>query len=203
MAYCEVMWDQRYREPGFAFGTEPNDFLAATARLYLPPGGEILCLAEGEGRNAVFLAGLGYHVTGVDSSPVGLEKAQALAASRGVEIRTVVADLADYDFGVERWDGVVSIWCHLPSAVRAQVHRSVVAALRHGGVLLLESYTPRQIELGTGGPPSADRTMTLAAVREELAGLEWLVAEEKMREVHEGSRHNGPSAVLQAVARKL
>jgi SAM-dependent methyltransferase len=196
------MWDQRYGEPGFAYGTEPNDFLAETARLYLRPGGDVLCLAEGEGRNAVFLAGLGHRVTGVDSSSVGLAKALKLAASRGVEIRTVVADLADYELGFERWDGIVSIWCHLPSAVRARVHRSVVRALRSGGVLLLESYTPKQIELGTGGPRSADLTMTLAAVREELAGLEWLVGEEKLREVHEGSHHNGSSAVLQVVARK-
>lgn len=196
------MWNQRYSEPGFAYGTEPNDFLAANAERYLPPRGEILCLAEGEGRNAVFLARLGFRATGVDSSAVGLEKARALAAQHGVELATVVADLREYELGAARWDGVVSIWCHTPPDLRARLHRSVVEALRPGGVLLLEAYTPQQLAYKTGGPPTAELTMTLAAVREELAGLELLDAEEKLREVHEGKYHDGMSAVLQVVARK-
>jgi SAM-dependent methyltransferase len=196
------MWDQRYSEPGFAYGTEPNDFLAGNAERYLPPNGEILCLAEGEGRNAVFLAQHGFRVTGVDSSAVGLEKARKLAEEHGVHIRTVVADLGNFDLGVGRWDGIVSIWCHTPVDLRVRLHRSVVAALRPGGVLLLESYTPNQLEHKTGGPPTAELMMTLAAVREELAGLELLQAEEKLREIHEGKYHDGLSAVLQVVARK-
>lgn len=196
------MWNQRYSEAGFAYGTEPNDFLAATAERYLPPKGEILCLAEGEGRNAVFLARLGFRVTGVDSSAVGLEKARGLAEQHGVDIRTVVADLGDFDLGVERWDGIVSIWCHMPAALRARLHRSAIAALRPGGVLLLEAYTPKQLAFKTGGPLTAELMMTLAAVREELCGLEFLEAEEKLREVHEGKYHHGLSAVLQIVARK-
>jgi SAM-dependent methyltransferase len=196
------MWNQRYSEPGFAYGTDPNDFLAANAERYLPAKGEILCLAEGEGRNAVFLARLGFRVTGVDSSAVGLDKARQLAEQHGVGIETVVADLGDFDLGVLRWDGIVSIWCHTPPILRARLHRSVVAALRPGGVLLLESYTPGQLAYKTGGPPSAELLMTLAAVREELAGLDFLTAEEKLREVHEGRYHDGMSAVLQVVARK-
>lgn len=196
------MWNQRYSEPGFAYGTEPNDFLAANAERCLPANGEVLCLAEGEGRNAVFLARLGFLATGVDSSAVGLEKARALAAQHGVDIQTVVADLEEFELGTARWDGIVSIWCHTPSDLRARLHRSVVAALRPGGVLLLESYTPKQLEYKTGGPPTAELMMTLAAVREELAGLEFLDAEEKLREVHEGKYHDGMSAVLQVVARK-
>lgn len=196
------MWNQRYSEPGFAYGTEPNDFLAANAERYLPPKGEILCLAEGEGRNAVFLAHLGFRVTGVDSSAVGLEKARALAVQHGVELATVVADLGEFDLGAVCWDGIVSIWCHTPPDLRARLHRSVVTALRPGGVLLLESYTPQQLEYKTGGPPTAELMMTLATVREELAGLEFLDAEEKLREVHEGKYHDGMSAVLQVVARK-
>jgi SAM-dependent methyltransferase len=196
------MWDERYGEPGFVYGTEPNDFLAANAARFLPPKGEILSLGEGEGRNAVFLASLGFRVTGVDGSSVGLEKARALAQQRGVRLETVVADLATFDLGTERWDGIISIWCHTPSALRRRLHRSVVAALRPGGVFLLESYTPAQLQYKTGGPPSADLLMTLAAAREELAGLELLEAEEKLREVHEGKYHGGTSAVLQVVARK-
>jgi SAM-dependent methyltransferase len=196
------MWDQRYSEPGFAYGTEPNDFLAANAERHLPAGGEILCLAEGEGRNAVFLARLGFQVTGVDSSAVGLDKARRLAAQNGVDLQTVVADLRDFDLGVARWDGIVSIWCHTPPDLRARLHRSVVAALRPGGVLLLEAYTPEQLAYKTGGPPTAELTMTLATARTELAGLDFLDAGERVREVHEGRYHDGTSAVLQVVARK-
>ena len=196
------MWDQRYSEPGFVYGTEPNDFLAANAERILRPNGEILSLAEGEGRNGVFLARLGFRVTGVDGSAVGLEKARALAAKHAVPIQTVVADLATFDLGVERWDGIVSIWCHTPSETRRRLHRAVVAALRPGGIFLLESYTPKQLEYKTGGPPTADLLMTLADVRAELAGLDLLEAEEKVREVHEGKYHHGMSAVLQVVARK-
>lgn len=196
------MWDQRYSQPGFAYGTEPNDFLAANAERYLPRHGEILCLAEGEGRNAVFLARHGFRVTGVDSSAVGLAKARLLAEQQGVEIQTVVADLADYDLGLARWDGIVSVWCHTPKVLRERLHRSVVAALKPGGVLLLEAYTPKQLEYKTGGPPTMDMLMTLAAVREELVGLELLDAQETIRVVHEGKYHDGVSAVLQVVARK-
>ena len=96
------MWDQRYADPDYVYGTEPNDFLKETAEAHLPEGGSVLCLAEGEGRNGVFLAGLGFKVTGVDGSSVGLEKAQRLAKQRGVEIETIVSDLADFDLGEER-----------------------------------------------------------------------------------------------------
>ncbi len=196
------MWDERYGEPGYAYGTDPNDFLVANAERTLPPKGEILSLAEGEGRNAVYLARLGFRVTGVDGSAVGLEKARKLAKFHGVDIRTEITDLGAFDLGVERWDGIVSIWCHTPPDLRARLHRSVVAALRPGGVLLLEAYTPRQLEYKTGGPPTAELMMTLAALREELVGLDLLVAEEKLREVHEGKYHDGLSAVVQVVARK-
>jgi SAM-dependent methyltransferase len=196
------MWDQRYGQPGFAYGTEPNEFLAANAERWIPPNGAVLSLAEGEGRNAVFLAKLGFRVTGVDGSRVGLEKAQKLASERGVHIDTVVSDLNAYDLGTARWDGIVSIWCHMPTAERAKLHRAVVAALKPGGALLLEAYTPKQLEYTTGGPKTTDLLMTIAAVREELAGLELVVGEEKLREVHEGTFHDGTSAVLQVVARK-
>ena len=196
------MWDQRYSEPGFAYGTEPNDFLRENAERHLPAGGAVLSLAEGEGRNAVFLAKRGFRVTGVDGSAVGLEKARKLAAEHGVELQTVVADLADFDLGVDRWDGIVSIWCHTPSALRTRLHRAVVAALKPGGVLLLEAYTPKQLGNKTGGPPVTDMLMTASALREELAGLDLLVADEKEREVHEGKHHDGLSAVVQVVARK-
>lgn len=195
------MWDARYGEPGFAYGTAPNDFLAQNAER-IPAGGEVLSLAEGEGRNAVHLAQRGFRVTAVDSSAVGLEKARRLAAQAGVQIEAIVADLAAFDPGESRWDAIVSIWCHVPPALRTRLHRAVVAALRPGGVLLLESYTPKQLEYKTGGPPTADLMMTRAGLERELRGLEFTYCEEKTREVNEGKYHNGTSAVVQLIAHR-
>jgi SAM-dependent methyltransferase len=193
-------WDQRYGEDGFAYGTAPNDFLVEMAgRL---PKGRVLCLGEGEGRNAVYLAQQGLAVTALDASAVGLAKAAALAAGRGVRIETLHADLAGFEFEPGTWDGVVSIFCHLPPKVRARVHRGVVAGLRPGGVLVLEAYTPAQLALGTGGPPVAEMTMTLAGLEAELAGLEFVHALECEREVLEGKYHHGTGAVVQVVALK-
>ena len=189
------MWDQRYSEPDYAYGTEPNDFLRAMVGR-LPPG-RLLSLGEGEGRNAVWLAGQGFVVTAVDSSAVGLNKARRLAAERGVRIETCHADLAEFPIETEAWDAVVSIFCHLPPALRRQVHRRVVQGLRPGGMLLLEAYTPRQLAFGTGGPPLAEMTMDLIGLRSELAGLELLHAEELEREVREGRYHTGQGAVVQ------
>lgn len=194
------MWDQRYGEAGFAYGTEPNDFLVEQAGLI--PRGKVLCLAEGEGRNAVYLATLGHEVTAVDASSVGLEKAARLAKERGVELKTQVADLANYHIEPLSYTSVVSIWCHVPPAVRVPLHRAVVDALLPGGLLVLEAYTPRQLEYKTGGPPVVELTMTLEALRIELAGLDFLQGVERERVIHEGKYHDGPSHVVQVVAQK-
>lgn len=194
------MWDQRYGEPGFAYGTEPNDFLRSVAER-IPPG-PVLCLAEGEGRNATFLAGSGHEVTAVDLSAVGMRKAAELARSRGVSIHTVVADLAHFPIAPGAWSGIVSISAHVPPDTRRALHASVVRGLAPGGVLVLEAYTPAQVGRGTGGPPVAELTMTLAALRDELAGLTFLHAVEIEREVVEGRFHTGMAAVVQVLARK-
>jgi len=193
-------WDTRYSEPGFVYGTEPNEFLVMATKNI--PKGRVLCLAEGEGRNAVYLAGLGYDVTGVDSSPIGMKKAAELAKSRNVSITTVVADLAEFTIVPNHWDGIVSIFCHVPPELRARVHRAAVAGLRPGGAFVLEAYTPRQLELGTGGPQSLELMMTLDVLREELRGLELIVALETERVVNEGHFHRGPGAVVQLVGIK-
>ena len=193
------MWDERYSEPGYAYGSEPNDFLAAEAQR-IAPGGKVLCLAEGEGRNAVWLAGRGFAVTAVDQSKVGLAKASALAAERGVSIATVQADLSVFELEPGAWDAIVSIWGHLPLHVREVLHKKVVHGLKPGGVLILESYTPAQLALGTGGPRDPGMCMTLTGLQQELAGLELVVGVEKQREVKEGKYHQGTSAVVQVVA---
>jgi SAM-dependent methyltransferase len=194
------MWDERYSDEEYAFGTEANDFLRSV--LQQLPDGKALCLGDGEGRNGVWLAEEGLAVTAVDTSSVGLEKARALAHNRGVAIATVHADLADFVIERETWDLVVSIFCHLPPPLRKRVHRDVVAGLRPGGMFVLEAYTPAQIAYGTGGPPTAELTMNLETLRRELAGLKLLHAVELEREVHEGRYHNGHSAVVQVLALK-
>ena len=195
------MWDQRYSSEDYAYGTDANDFLVSMRdRL---PVGRILCLAEGEGRNAVWLAEQGNDVTAVDASEVGLQKAKKLAKQRGVNITTIHADLADYDIGNQQWDAIISIFCHLPPGLRQDVHRRCVQGLRNGGVMLLEAYTPVQLEYKTGGPPSAEMMMDVQSLSRELIGLEFLHLQEKVREIHEGEFHNGPGAVVQALAKKL
>jgi SAM-dependent methyltransferase len=189
------MWDEWYGKPGYVYGTNPNDFLVSVAPQI--PQGRILCLGEGEGRNAVYLASLGYEVVAVDQSEVGLAKAEKLAAQQGVKIKTIVADLADFIIEPKSWQGVVSIFCHLPSALWEQVHRDAVAGLTLGGMWVLEAYTPRQLEFGTGGPNNLDMLVSLETVKSKMEGLDWKIAQELDREVIEGAHRSGMGAVVQ------
>ena len=193
-------WDDRYNESGYAYGESPNDYLVSVAQKMT--GNQVLSLAEGEGRNAVYLATEGYDVTAVDSSAVGLKKAQALAKKNQVNINTVITDLADFMPGIEQWDAVVSIFCHLPAPIRGQLHKRVIAALRSGGVLILEAYRPQQLEFATGGPGDANLMMTLEQLEKELSGLTFEIAREIERDVVEGKYHHGRAAVVQILARK-
>jgi len=194
------MWNERYGSADYHYGTEPNDFLAAVAG-QIPPG-RVLSIADGEGRNGVFLATLGYDVTSMDSSTVGLAKAQRLATARGVTITTIAADLADFEIAPDSWEGIISIFVHLPPALRQRVHAQVVRGLAPGGLYVMESYAVQQLGRGTGGPSSAELLPTLDALRTELAGLEVLHAVEIERDVHEGVHHDGRSAVIQVVAQR-
>jgi SAM-dependent methyltransferase len=195
-----MMWDERYSEEGYIYGTAPNDFLAANYQRM--PKGNVLCLADGEGRNSVFLAEQGYTVTAVDASSVGIEKGKRLAAERGVKVESIHADLAEFSIEPNHWQGVVSIFAHVPPPVRKRIHGQVVAGLVPGGVLLLEAYTPKQLEFGTGGPPVPELTMDLERLEAELAGLDFQLAEEMERDVVEGKYHTGRGAVVQLIATK-
>ncbi|HVK13500.1 MAG TPA: class I SAM-dependent methyltransferase [Gemmataceae bacterium] len=194
------MWDERYSQPGFAYGSEPNEFLVAAAGRI--PEGPVLSLGEGEGRNAAYLAGLGHRVVAIDQSEVGLAKARRLAADRGLVIETVRVDLADYPIESGAWAGIVSIFCHLPRRVRVTLYAAVVRGLRPGGVLVLEAYTPNQLGRGTGGPQDPDMLVSLATLTEELAGLEFVHAQELDRDVREGAYHTGVASVVQIVGRR-
>jgi SAM-dependent methyltransferase len=193
-------WEQRFGADGYLYGTEPNDFLRRHVDLI--PRGRVLCLAEGEGRNAVFLAGQGFEVSSIDLTQAGVAKTHRLAKERAVKVDAVTGDLATADLGVQRWDGIVSIFAHLPAAIRRVVHKRVVDALAPGGVFLLEAYTPEQIGRGTGGPPGPELTMTLSGLLQELEGLELIYALETEREVLEGHGHTGLGSVVEIIARR-
>ncbi|MCB1666013.1 MAG: class I SAM-dependent methyltransferase [Pseudomonadales bacterium] len=195
------MWDERYSTEDYAYGTQPNDFLAEQFAC-IPAGGRVLCLADGEGRNGVFLAQQGYEVTSVDLSRVGLEKAARLAEDRGVSLHTVHADLAEFDPGNAQWDGIVSIFCHLPGPVRQKLYPQIPASLTAGGVFLLEAYTPAQLAHGTGGPKDADMLMTAEKLQAELPALHFSLLREVERNIVEGSYHTGIASVVQAIARR-
>lgn len=194
-------WDIRYAASEYVYGTDPNEFLHSVVNR-MPAGGKILCLAEGEGRNSVFLAKQQFRVTGVDSSAVGLEKAQRLAANNDVSIETVVADLQHFEIEREIWDGIVSIYCHLPEPLRSKVYRDSVQGLKPGGVFVMEAYTPRQLQFKTGGPPVADLLYEPDSLRENLNGLQFDIFHEIERDVREGHLHGGTSAVVQVFGYK-
>lgn len=188
-----AFWNERFGTPTYIYGEAPNDFLREVAGRLRGP---VLSLGEGEGRNAVFLAEQGLDVTAVDISDQGLRKTALLAAKRGVKVKTVLADLADYDFEPGTWGAIVSIWCHLPAQVRAPVHRAAVRALAPGGAFVLEAYTPRQLNHGTGGPKTADLLYEPEELQQELDGLQLEIFEEREREVNESALHRGTSAVV-------
>ena len=197
--YDESFWNNRYANSAYLYGTEPNVFLAEHCNLL---SGPVLSLSEGEGRNAVFLAERGLEVTGVDISTVALEKATKLAESRGVEIKTMVADLATFEPEENHYGSVVSIYAHLPSAVRNRLYPLIERSLKQNGIVILEAYSENQLSKDTGGPKDADMLMTTDKLRREFANLEPILLREVEREVSEGECHTGMGSVVQFIARK-
>lgn len=196
-------WDERYAEDGFAFGTEPNDFLCEVADQL--PVGRTLCIGDGEGRNGVFLAELGHRVTTIDLSPVGVLKARRLAAERGVTVDAHVADLEHYDLGSGTWDCIVSIFCHLPPDLRHRVHTAIPRALTNQGCLVFEAYRKANIARGVGGPQNVEMTVELEELLEDLGlqhRMEIVIGREVEREITEGKYHNGLSATTQLLAHR-
>ncbi|MDG1732924.1 MAG: class I SAM-dependent methyltransferase [Thalassotalea sp.] len=193
------MWDKEYDREEYVYGKLPNDFLKSHYQAI--PKGKVLLLAEGEGRNAVFLAKLGYNVTAVDISSVGLKKAEKLAKENDVVIETICADLATFDLGDNKWDGIVSIYCHLPLALRQSLYKRIERAIKPSGVFFLEGYTPEQLNYKTGGPPVASMMITKETLVNELPNLVFSHLETLERVVNEGINHNGLGAVIQAIGK--
>jgi cyclopropane fatty-acyl-phospholipid synthase-like methyltransferase len=193
------MWNERYAVDEYVYGREPNSFLAEHAEMI---SGPVLSLAEGEGRNAVFLASLGLKVHGVDGSDVGLAKAQALARSKGVEIQTEVADLGVFEPEANHYGSVISVSAHLPSVIRHKLYPLVERCLKPRGIIILEAYSEAQLTRTTGGPRDLDMLMTKAKIEREFPNCDPILLRELEREVHEGIYHTGIASVVQFIGRK-
>jgi SAM-dependent methyltransferase len=199
-------WDERYDHERFYYGEEPNAFLAS--RLPGLPVGTALFLAEGEGRNAVFAAGLGHKVLAVDSSAVGRRKALELAARRGVTIEYRHADVLLDDWSVDPWQGrpwdlIVLCFAHMPPAEAAPFHARVAGSLAHGGTLLLNSFSKAQFGRSSGGPPQLELLHDPDVLRGQFPGVAWDVAVEREVELDEGVGHRGLAMVIEMVGKTV
>jgi cyclopropane fatty-acyl-phospholipid synthase-like methyltransferase len=195
-------WDERYASEDYLFGTEPNEFLVSQRHL-LKPGMSCLAVADGEGRNGVWLAQQGLQVLSVEASVVALEKAKKLARQRGVAIDFEQADLAHWQWGENRFDVVAAIFIQFASpALREQMFAGIKRCLKPGGLLLLQGYTPRQLEYKTGGPPVAENMYTEALLRNAFGDMEIMHLCEHDDHIGEGAGHSGMSALIDLVARK-
>jgi len=194
-------WNQRFSAPGYLFGTQPNRFLASKKAL-LKKGQSALCVADGDGRNSVWLAQLGLEVAAFDISPVAVEKARRLAAERGVRVRYEVAGVYDWAWPLAAFDVVAAIFVQFADpAMRSFMFERMLRALKPGGLLLLEGYTPKQLEYRTGGPPQVENLYTAPMLREAFRDLEVLELREYEDQLEEGERHTGRSALIDLVAR--
>jgi SAM-dependent methyltransferase len=195
-------WDARFASDEYAYGTEPNRFLQAQQPL-LPPSGRALSVADGEGRNGIWLARQGLQVTAVEFSQVAIDKARHLAAHHGVALDSVCADLAAWDWGEARFEVVVGIFFQFAAPpLRARLFAEMQRVLLPGGLLRIEGYTPRQLEHDTGGPRQVENLYTLELLRSAFAALEIMHLAEHETDLSEGRYHLGRSAVVDLVARK-
>jgi cyclopropane fatty-acyl-phospholipid synthase-like methyltransferase len=195
-------WDDRYAVPGYLFGESPNAFLKSQLPL-LKPGMSALSVADGEGRNGVWLAEQGLQVQAVDGSPVALEKSRRLAARRGVALQWEEADLQTWRWPGEAYDVVVAIFTQFVGAEgRARQFAGIRQTLKSGGLLIMQGYTPRQLEYGTGGPPHAENMYTREILLAAFGDWEILHLREHDDVIEEGAGHSGMSALIDLVVRK-
>lgn len=200
----EAFWSARYRDAGdnYLFGTAPNRFLASQVERF-GAGMSVLSVADGEGRNAVWLAEQGCQVTATEISPVALEKAAKLAKGRHVAVEWLQADILNWSWPTDAYDAVVGIFIQFaPPAERPRQIAGMKQAVKPGGLLFLEGYTPKQLEYRTGGPSAVENLYTEAMLREFFADWEILSLHEHEDTIEEGTAHVGRSALIDLVARK-
>lgn len=194
-------WNQRYSAPGYRFGKEPADFLRREAGV-LAAGSKVLCLADGEGRNSVYLAGLGHDVTAFDASDVALVKARDLATERGVSVNFNLAGVEDWDWS-QQYDVVVGVFIQFAGPkLQKQMFDWMSGAVVPGGLLLLHGYVPRQLDYKTGGPGVAENMYSETLLRAAFAEYEMLQMRDYDAQIDEGPGHSGKSALIDFVGRK-
>jgi SAM-dependent methyltransferase len=195
-------WEARFATPDYAFGKEPNYFLKSCRKL-LPRRGRALAIADGEGRNGVWLAEQGLEVISLDFSPAAQKKARALAAERGVKVAFVQSDVHGWDYPQAAFDVVVEIFTQFGApSDRAIKWRGMRRALKSGGLLVIQGYTPKQLEYGTGGPKRVENLYTRAMLEREFGDFGDLNIVEEERDMREGAAHAGISAVIGLTATK-
>jgi SAM-dependent methyltransferase len=195
-------WNTRFSEQSYLFGTAPNAFLSSQ-RALLRPGMRALAVADGEGRNGVWLATQGLDVLSVDFSPVALKKAGELAAAAQVTLKTECVDLATWDWGGPRFDLVAAIFIQFAEPdLRDHIFQQMKNVLVPGGLLLLEGYGPKQLIYGTGGPQDLNKLYTPALLKEAFGDFDILTLKEYDADLSEGDRHKGTSAIVDLVAQK-
>ena len=202
MSQAIRMWDERFRADEYVYGTEPNDFLVRVAD-QLPEQSRILALADGEGRNGVWLAKQGHHVHSVDGSKIALKKARVLAEQADVSIEFEQADLINWRWPQNQYDAVVAIFIQFagPEA-RRRLFENVITSLKPGGLLVLQGYRTEQLAYGTGGPPQEENLYTEQLLKSELSGLDVLMLRAHDSVINEGMGHSGMSALIDYVGRK-
>ncbi|HEY1872269.1 MAG TPA: class I SAM-dependent methyltransferase [Chitinophagaceae bacterium] len=198
-------WNDRYDTEKFAYGEEPNNYLKE--QLSKIPVGTILFPAEGEGRNAVFAARLGWTVTAFDISDKGKSKAIRLAEKNHVTIDYKVGDLQTLDFETEQFDAIALIYAHFPASIKSVYHRTFDKFLKNGGYIIFEAFSKKHIDCLTanekvGGPKDIESLFSIDEIRSDFPNYEFLELEEKEIELSEGLFHNGRGSVIRFVARK-
>jgi SAM-dependent methyltransferase len=195
------MWNDRFATEDFVFGKAPSQFLVAQQG-YLAPGLTALAVADGEGRNSVFMAEQGVQVTAMEAAPNAIEKGRKLAAERGVTVDFVEADIFDWDWGATGYDLVVGIFFQFMGARdRAGVFEGMKRAVKPGGLLMIHGYTPKQLEYGTGGPGVAENLYTEELLAAAVEGWEVLRLEAYDMDLDQGAGHAGMSALIDLIAR--
>lgn len=196
-------WNKRFDTPDYIFGKTPNEYLQEQARRYLNQGDAILCVADGEGRNSVWLAKQGMQVDAFDVSEVAISKAIALAKEEAVHVQFNLASTEAWNWQANHYDAVIGIFIQFANPLmREHLFAQMVSALRPGGVLIIQGYTPKQLEFKTGGPSILEHLYTEEIIRNAIADLEVLDLCVYEKFLSEGQKHTGMSALLGLVARK-
>lgn len=198
-------WNERFlATEDYIFGKEPNAFMVRHAAGLIKPGATVLAVADGEGRNGVWLAQQGCEVWSVDSAPAASEKARKLAAERGVAMHVQTADATEMDWDARQYDLVVGIFFQFANPqLRTKIFDGMKRATRPGGYLLIEGYGLKQLDYKTGGPGIPEHLYTLDLMREHFSDMHIDVLQEYDAELNEGKGHAGMSALVDLVARKL